>query len=896
MLCSLVPIGASTVSAAAPSIATGEDWSLPSWVTANDYSGFYNMDSSTPTTQIRGIGATLSWNELNPDENDYNFDAIDDLLEAAATQNLKVAIRIKSSQVEEKIQGVVKGPFIADWVLTKHSPAEFYTKGSSTSSEYIKYAAFWNSGVQAEYKKFVEEFASHGYFSNPHFVGVYLHGVSSSRGEEFHIDGDHQDDAIAAGLTSTNLVQTFQDRITWWSEAAGANAHKLAWVGAGDVGVTYDKVVLDQFALDHGLGLRGGFLEHYFNTPYSVPNVGLTYNNGYVEVDWSHPIRSSLRWYADEIEECDELFDNVECDASDNRYDEKFHYMSMLFRGAQLGMNYMWTRDQVLNEAGDITGWYLKVAGKRPYETPDAVAWLRQAEVRFRETPGGSITQHTWKNLEHLLMQRDIGAGYNTVVNSGDYINLPNNSMKVSGQSGEYTARRTNIGGGNNKMAFFLNEAFENSITGGTQVKVTYHDNNTTTWKLKASTAYGIYDAGTVTNTNSGSWKTATFTVPYPIQDGSLPSDIDLMLEVTGSSDLKVRFVRVVKQDNPSSGLLTTSFNPTADSYVKEGTDAGTNFGTNADLVVKDGDAGFDRQSYLKFDLSSFTGNITEAKLKLRTNRMDFSTPPINVGVYPVSSDSWTESGIMWNNKPAIGTYALDTEQITSSSAWYTFDVSSYVNGQVNGDKVVSLNLKDSFHSNNGVDFDSKEAANDPVLEVKYTTVSSAPSAIVIDNFNDGNTTGWDPRVGTGAGNVDMAVDAADKPDGSSHSAAITFNYGTSANYQYRYYTVNGASWPADGAIRLWFKGDSANGTLAADKLKLQIRESDGDRWSYEIGTLSASTSWQRLIIPYSSFKRDGTTGDGAFELSTMNEFNVYSNSNSKTIRVKIDQVEVTAQ
>jgi hypothetical protein len=187
------------------------------------------------------------------------------------------------------------------------------------------------------------------------------------------------------------------------------------------------------------------------------------------------------------------------------------------------------------------------VAGKRPNAAPDAVAWLRQAEVRLRETASAPLQQKTWKNLEHLLMQRDIGDGYKTIVDQADYLNLPYTSLKVKGQEGEYSARRTDKANGQDKMAFFLHDEFESSITGATEVKVTYQDSGAAVWKLKASTAAGIVEAGAVTNTDSGIWKTATFTVASPIKEGRLPDGIDLMLE-TSAGDLKVRFVRVIKQ------------------------------------------------------------------------------------------------------------------------------------------------------------------------------------------------------------------------------------------------------------------------------------------------------------------------------------------------------------
>lgn len=216
------------------------------------------------------------------------------------------------------------------------------------------------------------------------------------------------------------------------------------------------------------------------------------------------------------------------------------------------------------------------------------------------------------------------------------------------------------------------------------------------------------------------------------------------------------------------------------------------------------------------------------------------------------------------------------------------------MDSQVQGDKNISLCLKDTSGANNGVEFDSKEATNKPVLEITYTP--AVPT--IIDNFDDGDVSGWNSRAGNGGGTVDMSVNSSDKPDGSAYSANVTFNYGTSATWQYRYTEVDGASWStkSHNALRLWFKGDSTNGTLASDKLKIQIRESDGDRWSYNIGNLSESTSWQQITIPFNSMYLDYTGNDGELDLANVTELNIYSNSNSKTIRMKIDKIEAIKQ
>ena len=79
--------------------------------------------------------------------------------------------------------------------------------------------------------------------------------------------------------------------------------------------------------------------------------------------------------------------------------------------------------------------------------------------------------------------------------------------------------------------------------------------------------------------------KTATFNI---IQDPSY--------DIGNPSNVKITIKDLV---NPA--------NPTADAYVRDGTSANTNFGSTTDLEVKKGGTGFNRESYIKFDLTGLS-------------------------------------------------------------------------------------------------------------------------------------------------------------------------------------------------------------------------------------------------------------------------------------------------
>ena len=168
--------------------------------------------------------------------------------------------------------------------------------------------------------------------------------------------------------------------------------------------------------------------------------------------------------------------------------------------------------------------------------------------------------------------------------------------------------------------------------------------------------------------------------------------------------------------DNDSA---STTLNATADSYVQDGSAAGTNFGSATNLVVKDGPTGFNRYSYLKFDLSNVS-TINSVQLQLYGNLSNAQNASVATDVYSVADTSWTESGITFNNAPAAGPIPLATTTITGTGgAEYTWDVTAYVKAQkAAGHNIVSFVLKDPLASDSAVILNSRDVGMGPSLEI----------------------------------------------------------------------------------------------------------------------------------------------------------------------------------
>ncbi|CAL1519450.1 polysaccharide lyase family 8 super-sandwich domain-containing protein [Chitinophaga sp. MM2321] len=130
-----------------------------------------------------------------------------------------------------------------------------------------------------------------------------------------------------------------------------------------------------------------------------------------------------------------------------------------------------------------------------------------------------------------------------------------------------------------------------------------------------------------------------------------------------------------------------------ADSYVRDGaTYENANFGTVTSLMVKKDGVGYTRETFFKFNVSSLPSNTQQVKLRLRVNyaNTDITTVPW-IAQY-VSDDSWTETGITWNNMPAV-TSNLDTIQALAAGNYAEWDVTDIAIAQQSADGILTLKV-----------------------------------------------------------------------------------------------------------------------------------------------------------------------------------------------------------
>ncbi|MEZ4711210.1 MAG: DNRLRE domain-containing protein [Caldilineaceae bacterium] len=148
----------------------------------------------------------------------------------------------------------------------------------------------------------------------------------------------------------------------------------------------------------------------------------------------------------------------------------------------------------------------------------------------------------------------------------------------------------------------------------------------------------------------------------------------------------------------PATTLAT--FAPVADSRVLAAS-PDTNSGTLTRLDIDSPG----EQSYIRFALTGIAGTVQNATLRVYVTNSTSDGP----GIY-ATDNSWSETGITWNNRPAPTSGAIDNLGSMPVNVWAEYNVTSAIAGD--GD----YNFVWLPDSSNGVRFESRESATPPEL------------------------------------------------------------------------------------------------------------------------------------------------------------------------------------
>lgn len=181
---------------------------------------------------------------------------------------------------------------------------------------------------------------------------------------------------------------------------------------------------------------------------------------------------------------------------------------------------------------------------------------------------------------------------------------------------------------------------------------------------------------------------------------------------VTPSAGVTPSVTPTVIADSPGALI----FDAAADAMVAEANPNG-NYGSttsfHADLSPME-------SAYLTFDVEGVSGPIASATLRLWVRSGTADAPGI-----AVSSDTgWTESGITWATRPAVGPVIADLGDARAADVWIEYDVTSAVTG--NGPVSFALVPQTS----DGISFNSREnASGSPQLVVVTSGAGGASAA-----------------------------------------------------------------------------------------------------------------------------------------------------------------------
>jgi hypothetical protein len=157
-----------------------------------------------------------------------------------------------------------------------------------------------------------------------------------------------------------------------------------------------------------------------------------------------------------------------------------------------------------------------------------------------------------------------------------------------------------------------------------------------------------------------------------------------------------------------------------ADSYVEQGgTASSMNFGKATTLEVKNqGGSDNNRVAFVRFPLTAVAGS-TPVSANLRLYGKGGGGQNM-VSAYAVMDESWTETGITWNNKPTLGA-KQSTLSIGTTGQYREWNVTAWVKdrlaaGRDNVNFAVSM---DSETANNPDTYNSREnGSNQPQLVI----------------------------------------------------------------------------------------------------------------------------------------------------------------------------------
>ncbi len=140
-------------------------------------------------------------------------------------------------------------------------------------------------------------------------------------------------------------------------------------------------------------------------------------------------------------------------------------------------------------------------------------------------------------------------------------------------------------------------------------------------------------------------------------------------------------------------------------------------------VKLRASNASYDRKGYVKFNLSSISGNISSATLKLYVTNIHSNTTSYKLEARGLQNDAWSETTINAANQPTEAGTLIGTATVNQKDAYVSFDATAFVKSQTDG--AVSFRLV-GLDEDLGADYATKEHANAAIRPVLVVNVGGS--------------------------------------------------------------------------------------------------------------------------------------------------------------------------
>jgi len=523
------------------SVVAGDDWSLPGWVSPAADSGFFSEEAS-PAHHVNLRVVDLTWRQLKPTESTFSTATTDSVY------------GMTFSSWDAQLAG--DDPFwLRIWISgTDWAPAWARSAcGVSTVGtgyENDPHLPIWNACLWQKATAMLREvLIARGLRTNPRLRLMYVPGAFTWCEFDFDIpeiaaqNGDLSFPQFSGWFHAamSDLVAIADgensdptDDYSWKLVFTGEDYPFSSWGMADDL--------LARDAVAGGTGIRTGITEVFNFHLSEIPAWGTTIDpSGYLVTDesWDAFFRGRVRASENEC--------YADCGFSVPAAQRYYAIKMSNLKALQMRLNWLYVvpGPSFLDTYPGHWNWVRRSLGQSVYTSADAWAALREAEDTYwLDDDSKEWAGKPWiRNLERWLVQRDVpGSLSRRGSESSTGVLDPSNGTAWEG-------RRTNRGAGQEGLALFADDRFlPPGRSFQVDLKVTFKDSGTGSWRLAYPVDSGTVLSDSVTLTGDGAWKTATFRLDAARWNGTLAHGADLRLVAAGPADLEVRFVRLVKR------------------------------------------------------------------------------------------------------------------------------------------------------------------------------------------------------------------------------------------------------------------------------------------------------------------------------------------------------------